>query len=143
VGSLEARGLSLSCMGMLIKQVCPPLQNSVFLFPFLAWSGFSNPRPPIELTVFNRIVYLTLIARRSRYFAGVRYLKRGVNDEGNVANEVETEQIVYEASTTGFYGPLPRFARDEAIAGEGERRRYPSSRYTSYVQVRKDSEWEV
>jgi len=31
-----------------------------------------------------------------------------------VANEVETEQIVYEASTTGFYGPLPLSARDEA-----------------------------
>jgi hypothetical protein len=25
-----------------------------------------------------------------------RYLKRGVNDEGRVANDVETEQIVYE-----------------------------------------------
>jgi hypothetical protein len=85
----------------------------------------------IEITVLNRFVYVTLIARRSRYFAGARYLKRGVNDEGNVANEVETEQIVYEANTTGFYGPLPRFA-----GGEGERRRYPSPKYTSYVQVR-------
>lgn len=33
-------------------------------------------------------------ARRSRHFAGTRYLKRGVNDFGHVANEVETEQIV-------------------------------------------------
>ena len=74
---------------------------------------------------------LTLIARRSRHYAGTRfaltkllvmytlffnqllvslglsyffiflvlsyrYLKRGVNDEGRVANDVETEQIVYE-----------------------------------------------
>lgn len=93
--------------------------------------------------MLNRVVYVTLIARRSRYFAGARYLKRGVNDEGNVANEVETEQIVYEASTTGFYGPLPRFARSEGIAGEGEQKRYPCPKYTSYVQVRKGSEWEV
>lgn len=93
--------------------------------------------------MLNRVVYVTLIARRSRYFAGARYLKRGVNDEGNVANEVETEQIVYEASTTGFYGPLPRFARSEGIAGENEQKRYPCPKYTSYVQVRKASEWEV
>ena len=26
-----------------------------------------------------------------------RYLKRGVNEKGRVANDVETEQIVYEA----------------------------------------------
>ncbi|KAF8114272.1 hypothetical protein N665_0039s0036 [Sinapis alba] len=37
---------------------------------------------------------LTLIARRSRHYAGTRYLRRGINDEGSVANEVETEQIV-------------------------------------------------
>ncbi len=85
--------------------------------------------------VLNRVVYVILIARRSRYFAGARYLKRGVNDEGNVANEVETEQIVYETRTRGFYGPLPRFARCKGVVGEGERRRYPSPKYTSYVQV--------
>ncbi|CAH2072255.1 unnamed protein product [Thlaspi arvense] len=39
---------------------------------------------------------LTLIARRSRHNAGTRYLKRGINESGNVANDVETEQIVSE-----------------------------------------------
>ncbi|XP_010273908.1 PREDICTED: phosphoinositide phosphatase SAC3-like isoform X2 [Nelumbo nucifera] len=39
---------------------------------------------------------LTLIARRSRHYAGTRYLKRGVNEKGRVANDVETEQIVCE-----------------------------------------------
>lgn len=34
-----------------------------------------------ELTVLGRVVFVTLIARRSRHFAGARYLKRGVNDE--------------------------------------------------------------
>lgn len=40
----------------------------------------------------------TLIARRSRHFAGTRYLKRGVNEKGRVANDVETEQLVHEES---------------------------------------------
>ena len=34
-----------------------------------------------------------LVARRSRMFAGTRYLRRGVNVDGYVANEVESEQI--------------------------------------------------
>ena len=34
-----------------------------------------------ELNVLHRVVYVTLIARRSRHYAGARYLKRGVNDE--------------------------------------------------------------
>ena len=35
----------------------------------------------------------TLISRRSVKRAGLRYLRRGVDDDGNVANAVETEQI--------------------------------------------------
>jgi hypothetical protein len=41
----------------------------------------------------TRIVF-NLIARRSRHFAGVRYLRRGSDTAGSVANHVETEQIV-------------------------------------------------
>ncbi|KAK8394801.1 hypothetical protein O3P69_005938 [Scylla paramamosain] len=37
---------------------------------------------------------LTLISRRSRHRAGTRYKRRGVDEEGRVANYVETEQIV-------------------------------------------------
>eukprot|EP00605_Chrysophyceae_sp_TOSAG23-4_P000841 GSChrysophyteH1.ASY1.ANO1.932.1 assembled CDS len=40
------------------------------------------------------LVKYTLIARRSRFFAGTRYLRRGVDNLGNCANEVETEQLV-------------------------------------------------
>lgn len=46
--------------------------------------------------------------------------------QGNVANEVETEQIVAEALTTPFYYPSP--AHEQPI-------RRPSPNYTSYVQV--------
>ena len=35
-----------------------------------------------------------LIARRSRLHCGTRYIKRGIDSEGNAANYVETEQIV-------------------------------------------------
>lgn len=42
----------------------------------------------------SRTLRLTLIGRRSRHFAGTRYLRRGVNPAGYVANEVETEQMI-------------------------------------------------
>ena len=40
----------------------------------------SHARLNIEISVFGRNVVITLIARRSRHFAGARFLKRGVND---------------------------------------------------------------
>ncbi|XP_013912441.1 PREDICTED: polyphosphoinositide phosphatase [Thamnophis sirtalis] len=67
-----------------------------------------------KLLIYGRPVYVTLIARRSSKFAGTRFLKRGANCEGDVANEVETEQILYDASVMSF------------SAGS----------YSSYVQVR-------
>ncbi|XP_067240627.1 polyphosphoinositide phosphatase isoform X2 [Chanodichthys erythropterus] len=51
-----------------------------------------------KLLIYGRPVYVTLIARRSSRFAGTRFLKRGANCEGDVANEVETEQIIHDAS---------------------------------------------
>ncbi|KAK0722162.1 SacI homology domain-containing protein, partial [Lasiosphaeria miniovina] len=74
------------------------------------------------VSVYWRTAYITVIARRSRYFAGARFLKRGANDLGYVANDVETEQIVSEALTTSFHAPGPKF--------------YASPAYTSYVQHR-------
>jgi len=44
---------------------------------------------PDELAVVDYIV----ISRRSRDRAGLRYQRRGVGEEGNVANFVETESI--------------------------------------------------
>ncbi|XP_039124936.1 phosphoinositide phosphatase SAC2-like isoform X2 [Dioscorea cayenensis subsp. rotundata] len=67
---------------------------------------------------------LTLIARRSRHFAGTRYLKRGVNEKGRVANDVETEQVVSEYTPKEFparissvvqnRGSIPLFWSQEA-----------------------------
>uniref|UniRef100_A0A1B0DB87 Uncharacterized protein n=1 Tax=Phlebotomus papatasi TaxID=29031 RepID=A0A1B0DB87_PHLPP len=49
-----------------------------------------------NINIFGRSVYVCLIARRSTRFAGTRFLKRGANHKGDVANEVETEQIVMD-----------------------------------------------
>lgn len=53
--------------------------------------GFWQQR---TVSIFGRTITIALVARRSRHFAGTRYRKRGINDQGRVANEVETEQIV-------------------------------------------------
>ncbi|KAL2140986.1 hypothetical protein VTI28DRAFT_2991 [Corynascus sepedonium] len=74
------------------------------------------------VSVYGRTAHITIIARRSRYFAGARFLKRGANDLGYVANDVETEQIVSEALTTSFHAPGPKF--------------FASPAYTSYLQHR-------
>ncbi|GBF66368.1 phosphatidylinositide phosphatase [Trichophyton mentagrophytes] len=46
----------------------------------------------------NRNFLLTLISRRSVLRSGVRYLRRGIDDDGNTANSVETEQILSSPS---------------------------------------------
>uniref|UniRef100_A0A0K2VEB9 FIG4 homologlike [Tribolium castaneum] n=1 Tax=Lepeophtheirus salmonis TaxID=72036 RepID=A0A0K2VEB9_LEPSM len=47
-------------------------------------------------------ILLTLIARRSHKYAGTRFLKRGLDFDGNVANEVETEQILTSGGSYGY-----------------------------------------
>lgn len=75
-----------------------------------------------KLSVYGRHVYITIIARRSRFFAGARFLKRGANDVGYVANDVETEQVVSELATTSFHSAGPSL--------------HANPLYTSYVQHR-------
>lgn len=76
----------------------------------------------VKMSVFQIQIYITLIARRSHRFAGARFFKRGVNDDGDVANEVETEQIVCDMLTSPFHDPAAGF--------------YNNPRYTSFVQHR-------
>jgi len=47
-----------------------------------------------DCTIKGRSFRYTLISRRSCYRAGTRYNIRGIDDDGHVANFVETEQIV-------------------------------------------------
>ena len=46
------------------------------------------------LSLLGTPLTLTLVARRSSRFAGTRYRKRGISDDGFVANDVEVEQII-------------------------------------------------
>lgn len=54
-----------------------------------------------KLQDYGRSLNLSLLARRSRHFAGTRYRKRGVSDAGKVANDVEHEQIIHDESPLG------------------------------------------
>ncbi|KAF2218260.1 SacI homology domain-containing protein [Elsinoe ampelina] len=60
----------------------------------------SNSQSPVTETPKNddkddsKDFLITLISRRSTQRAGLRYLRRGVDDQGNVANNVETEQLL-------------------------------------------------
>ncbi|KAL7623030.1 hypothetical protein AAE478_006709 [Parahypoxylon ruwenzoriense] len=55
--------------------------------------------PPLEsmsldLRPFEKKFVITVISRRSTRRAGLRYLRRGIDDNGHAANSVETEQIL-------------------------------------------------
>ncbi|EPS69766.1 hypothetical protein M569_04998, partial [Genlisea aurea] len=73
------------------------LQNTIWTVALMY--GFFKQA---TLSVSGRGVKLTLIARRSRHYAGTRYLKRGVNEKGRVANDVETEQILVQDVPEGI-----------------------------------------
>uniref|UniRef100_A0A8C0TUV7 Inositol polyphosphate-5-phosphatase F n=2 Tax=Canis lupus familiaris TaxID=9615 RepID=A0A8C0TUV7_CANLF len=59
----------------------------------------SSPEtPPQESTCVDDVhprFLVALISRRSRHRAGMRYKRRGVDKNGNVANYVETEQLIH------------------------------------------------
>ncbi|XP_060646285.1 phosphatidylinositide phosphatase SAC2 isoform X2 [Drosophila nasuta] len=59
----------------------------------------------------NDCFTLALVSRRSRHRAGTRYKRRGVDDKGNCANYVETEQILsfrhHQLSFTQVRGSVP------------------------------------
>ncbi len=77
----------------------------------------------------------TLITRRSRHRAGTRYLTRGIDDQGHVANFNETEQIV--VLNDDEFGGLGGFASGEDMQngklGGNDRN---ETQVMSYVQTR-------
>ncbi|KAI9932201.1 hypothetical protein ASPWEDRAFT_132536 [Aspergillus wentii DTO 134E9] len=56
--------------------------------------GEKQEAQAIDTDAPKRNFLLTLISRRSTQRPGLRYLRRGVDDDGNTANTVETEQIL-------------------------------------------------
>lgn len=58
--------------------------------------------------VNGHLIQICLISRRSRYRAGTRYFRRGVDSEGHVANFNETEQIlIIDPNATNRLGSSP------------------------------------
>lgn len=70
----------------------------------------------------GRHMYLALISRRSRYRAGTRYFRRGVDQNGHVANFNETEQVLL---VEGQAAPTSVHVDDDTFATK-----------LSYVQIR-------
>ncbi|KAK4565016.1 hypothetical protein RGQ29_006889 [Quercus rubra] len=81
----------------LTREIRNHLQNTLWTVA-LVYGFFKQA----TLSVSGREFKVALIARRSRHYAGTRYLKRGVNEKGRVANDVETEQIVFEDVPEGL-----------------------------------------
>ncbi|KAJ2927190.1 hypothetical protein H1R20_g9915, partial [Candolleomyces eurysporus] len=68
-----------------------------YILPILY--GTFDLRP---IFLHGRQMQLCLISRRSRYRAGTRYFRRGVDNDGNVANFNETEQILLIEGPSGL-----------------------------------------
>lgn len=82
-------------------------------------------RDSIDLRPSERKCLITLISRRSTKRAGLRYLRRGVNEDGFTANMVETEQIIssptwHKSSPTHSFlqirGSIPLFFTQSAYS---------------------------
>jgi hypothetical protein len=68
-----------------------------WIIPFM--SGYIEYHSDCVIGPKNGIKFsLLFISRRSRYQQGCRFTKRGLDDNGNAANFVETEQVVVSAT---------------------------------------------
>jgi hypothetical protein len=60
----------------------------------------------INVKVKGTSFKIIVIARRCRHHAGTRYIKRGINSDGFVANYVEIEQVVINHSLSQDTRPV-------------------------------------
>lgn len=99
-----------------LKHIVGPLSAVFWVLPVIQGS-FQQRR----FNIFGRELDVILLARRSRHYAGTRYLKRGVNVHGKVANDCEIEQIVQldagsQATFSSYVqmrGSIPTYWRQE------------------------------
>ncbi|XP_068155595.1 phosphatidylinositide phosphatase SAC2 isoform X3 [Drosophila tropicalis] len=82
------------------------MQDKTWILPII--QGFVQVEPCV---IGNECFTLALVSRRSRHRAGTRYKRRGVDERGNCANYVETEQILtfrhHQLSFTQVRGSVP------------------------------------
>lgn len=74
--------------------------NKKWILPII--NGYCEQRKIKTDALFFSIC---LIGRRSNQYSGTRYLTRGINEEGFVANFVETEQIVIDLDVSTSIKP--------------------------------------
>ncbi|KAF8905440.1 inositol/phosphatidylinositol phosphatase [Gymnopilus junonius] len=86
----------------------PNVAFGSFILPIMY--GTFDIRPTF---LHGRHMHLALISRRSRYRAGTRYFRRGIDQNGNVANFNETEQILL---VEGQAAPGPVHVDDDTFA---------------------------
>lgn len=87
-----------------------------------------------------------LISRRSIFHAGTRYLTRGIDDDGHVANFVETEQIIkygnHLMSFVQIRGSVPIFWQQTGMTAQTEITRIPeltTPAYSKHIEeIQKD-----
>lgn len=75
----------------ILQQVNKSLIAQEFILPVLV--GFFESK---VIEIQNKMVHVGVISRRSRFNVGPRFLRRGIDANGNPANEVETEFFIYE-----------------------------------------------
>ena len=78
-----------------LKEFTNCIKNDIW-FVYFIYGYFEQ----VETIIYGLRFLVSVIARRNRFYAGTRYLKRGINNDGQVANDVESEQILEEVSTT-------------------------------------------
>lgn len=99
-----------------LSQCTSPKTNFFWVLPVIHGAFVQR-----KISDYGRTLNLFLMARRSRHFAGTRYLKRGVSDRGKVANDVEHEQILQDETFTGGFssflqmrGSIPTYWAQES-----------------------------
>ena len=105
-------------LAFLIDRTAGEQQLSNFIVPIM--QGFVQIEDcKISLEETNEF-RLILISRRSRYHAGTRFKRRGVDEHGQCANYVETEQILKCAQHTVSFvqvrGSIPVFWSQPGLA---------------------------
>lgn len=84
------------------------LEDKTWVLPVI--QGYAQVE---QCVIDGESYFLALVSRRSRYRAGTRYKRRGVDQDGNVANYVETEQVLslrhHQLSFTQVRGSVPVF----------------------------------
>lgn len=84
------------------------------------------------------LISFYLISRRSVFHAGTRYLTRGIDDDGHVANFVETEQIIkygiHIMSFVQIRGSVPVFWQQTGMTAQTEITRIPELTTPAYLK---------